>query len=73
MTTETTAAPSCRSCGSYLATRRDGLCTSCGHAVDAHGATVANAYAVECPRETAACMTAWVRASETLDTLLARS
>lgn len=39
---------SCQSCGSYQATREDGLCDDCGHAVDHHGSTVTDAYAVEC-------------------------
>lgn len=42
---EPTSASSCDSCGSYLATRQDGLCEGCGNAKD-DGALASNAYGV---------------------------
>jgi len=44
----TATAPSCACCGSYPATDDSDLCTGCAHAIEAHGATRADAHMVEC-------------------------
>jgi len=39
---------SCSSCGSYPPTDDSDLCPGCAHAIEAHGATRADAHMVEC-------------------------
>ena len=48
-------APSCRSCGSTPAESDDTLCVACRHAVEVHGATVTDAYMVECDGGASGC------------------
>lgn len=43
-----TPAPSCRSCGSFPALPDGELCNACRHAVEVHGASFVDAYAVPC-------------------------
>ncbi len=46
--TTSTPAPSCRSCGSFPALPDGELCAACRHAVEYHGASFVDAYAVPC-------------------------